>query len=431
MTFAAPGRLRSRAYATFALVALALLALACASQPRRATPAAVELGQAEPPTLLLIGLDGFRWDFLSRGATPTLSRLAAEGVHAQRLIPSFPTKTFPNHYTIVTGLRPAEHGLVANNVFDPKTGERFGLSNRAAVADGKWYGGEPIWVTAERAGLRTAPLFWPGSEAEILGVRPSYALPFDSGWSPEERVDRVLAWLDLPHAERPRFLTLYFETVDSSAHRHGPAPSEDLTRALGIVDGAVKRLLDGLERRGSRSNIDLLIVSDHGMAATSADRLIFLDDYVEPALANVIDWTPVLGLWPRDEHRDSVYEALAGAHPNLAVYRRSEIPERFEFSGHERIPPIVGISDEGWNVTSRARHERCPTCSDGGNHGYDQRLESMGALLIGHGPSFRSAAALEPVENYHLYNVMCSILGLEPAPNSGDPDRVADFLVAR
>lgn len=414
---------------------LAIFAAGCAATPTRGAPetkAATEASASRDlPTLILVSLDGFRWDFLQHDVTPTLSRLAADGVHAERLIPSFPTKTFPNHYTLVTGLRPAEHGLVANNILDPQSGERFGLSDRQAVADGKWYGGEPIWVTAERKDMRTAPMFWPGSQAEILGVRPSYSLPYDGDMSPEDRVDLVLGWLELPPQERPRFLTLYFEDIDDGAHRYGPGPSEELASALGVVDRAIRRLVEGLEQRGLGSSVDLLIVSDHGMSATSESRVIFLDDYVDPEDANVVDWSPILGLWPSDEHVDEIYRALAGAHPQLAVYRRDEIPDRFEFSGHERIPAIVGICDDGWSVTTRKRFNGCPNCFNGGGHGYDQWLDSMGALLIAHGPSFRRQTKIGPIENFHLYNVMCAVLGLEPAKNSGDPARVSEFLNPR
>lgn len=419
--------MRSSQLSRISILVAAILIAGCASAPRPAPELAPDDAVSNQEThLILISLDGFRTDFLDRGATPTLSRLADEGVRAEKLIPSFPTKTFPNHYTIVTGLRPSEHGLVANNIYDPVRGLRFGLSKREAVADGGWYGGEPIWVTAERQGLRTAPMFWPGSEASIGGIRPTHWVPFDDAMAPEARVDRVLGWLDLPAPDRPRFLTLYFETVDDAAHGHGPDPSEGLAKALAIVDSAVARLVEGLGERGLR--VDLLIVSDHGMAATSRERVIYLDDYVEPETANVIDWSPVLGLWPPATEIESVYEALAGAHPNLAVYRREEIPERYQFLGHQRIPPIVGIADDGWSVTSRSFFARCPECFDGGAHGYAQWSASMAALLIGHGPSFRLRTRIGPMENFHLYNAMCAILGLEPAANSGDPRRATELL---
>jgi predicted AlkP superfamily pyrophosphatase or phosphodiesterase len=416
------------------VAALTVLVAGCATVPTSSKPGTEAPPQASDrdlPTLILISLDGFRWDFLRHGATPTLSRLAAQGVHAERLIPSFTTKTFPNHYTVVTGLRPAEHGLVANNVHDPRSGERFGLSNREAVADGKWYGGEPIWVTAERLGIRTAPLFWPGSEAKIRGLRPSISLPYDGGMSPEQRVGLVLGWLEQPPSERPGFLTLYFEDVDDGAHMFGPEPSEGLGAALNIVDHAVERLIQGLELRGLESSVDLLIISDHGMSATSRDRVILLDDYVDPEDANVVDWSPILGLWPSEEKIDAVYRSLAGAHPNLAIYRREDIPQRFAFANHERIPLIVGISDDGWSITTRKHFNSCPRCFDGGSHGYDQWLNSMGGLLIAHGPSFRRQAKIGPIENFHLYNVMCAVLGIEPAKNSGDPMLVRELLRQR
>ncbi len=414
------------------LAGLALFALACSSTPTLPQSGSPEVGaDAEGPILILVSLDGFRWDFLERGETPTLARLAAEGVHARRLIPSFPSKTFPNHYTLVTGLRPAEHGLVANNIWDPATEKLFGLSNRVAVGTGAWYGGEPIWVTAERRGIRTAPLFWPGSEAEILGVRPSYHQPYDGDMTPEARVDLILKWLELPPPERPGFLTLYFEDVDDAAHTFGPEPSAELAGALGVVDRAMARLVEGLERRGLDDRVDLLVVSDHGMASTSPERVILLDDYIDLETANVVDWNPVLGLWPSKENLDRVYEALAGAHSHLTVVRREEIPDRFEFAGHERIPPIVGIADEGWSISSSSDVARCPRCFDGGTHGYDHRLESMGALLVARGPSFRRATKIGPIENFHLYNAMCIVLGLDPAPNSGDPARVWDLVTPR
>ena len=409
-------------------IALAALCLACTSVPPPSTAPLPAPSPTEPesqleiarPTLILIGLDGFRWDFLKHDVTPTLNRLAALGVHAERLIPSFPSKTFPNHYTIATGLRPGEHGLVANNIWNPRTRETFGLGNRAAVGDGTWYGGEPIWVTAEKAGIPSAPLFWPGSEAEILGIRPSLYLTYDDDMPGNDRVDLLLEWLELPADERPGFLTLYFSDVDTAAHRHGPEPSPGLASALSRVDGAVARLVAGLAQRGLSSSVDLMIVSDHGMSSTSRDRVILLDDYIDVDTARVIDWNPVAALWPDDDKIDEIYHLLADAHPHLAVYRGQDLPERYEFTGHERIAPIIGIADDGWSISSRSNLARCPQCFDGGSHGYDHRLESMGALLIAYGPSFHEGIEIGPIENIHLYNVMCAVLGLEPADNSGD-----------
>lgn len=397
-------------------LAVCLLAAGCAS-----TTQGTHSADEAQPTLILIGIDGFRWDFLDRGATPTLSKLAASGVRAERLIPSFPTKTFPNHYTIVTGLRPSEHGLVANNVWDEEIGIKFELGNRDAVTDGRWYGGEPIWVTAEKQGLVTAPMFWPGAEAEIQGIRPAHSIKFEHSMSPEARVDWVLERLDLPASERPRFLTIYFNTVDDAAHRLGPEPSEGLNRALGLVDRTIAYLVAGLKDRGMQATTDLLIVSDHGMSATSSERVILIDQYIDVESANVIDWNPVLALWPDDEHREEILEALEGAHPNLAVYRGDRVPPEYEFADHSRIAPIIGIANDGWTITTTAQFKGCPTCIAGGSHGYDHRASSMGALLIAHGPSFVPGARLPAVSNLDLYPLMARILGVPAAPNSGNP----------
>ena len=265
-----------RAAHLFVLFMFACLA-ACASPERPALSAAT----AEPqPTVILIGIDGFRADYLGRGLTPNLSRLAAEGVTAQGgMTPSFPSVTFPNFFTLATGLHPDRHGLISNSIEDPTLpGRTFRLSDRAQVMDAIWYEGEPIWATAEKAGLRTGTLFWPGSEAPIGGVRPSYWLPFEQSLPTAGRVNMLLGWLTLPPAERPLFLTLYFDLIDTVGHRSGP-DSPELNTALAEVDGAIGRLLEGLRTRGVTA--DLVVVADHGMAAVSAERVVFLDDVVE------------------------------------------------------------------------------------------------------------------------------------------------------
>ncbi len=371
--------------------------------------------------MVLVSLDGCRWDFLDRGVTPNLAALAERGVRAERLIPSFPTKTFPNHYTLVTGLRPAQHGLVANNIWDESIGVKFSLSNREAVADGRWYGGEPVWVTAEREGIATAPLFWPGSEASISGVRPTHSLAYDGSMAPEDRVAWVLERLALPASERPRFLTLYFESIDDVAHRFGPEPSAELAHTLEQVDGYIGRLVEGVNALGLDDSVNILVVSDHGMAANSRDRVIFLDQYLDIERAGIVDWDPILALWPEAEVREETYAALAGAHPHLKVYRRDEIPPGYRFSDNSRIAPIVGIADDGWAISTKARFESCSRCFTGGSHGYDHRLPSMGGIFVAAGPAVRSGVALPPTSNVDLYQVMMRILGLAPAANAGDP----------
>ncbi len=244
---------------------LAGLVTACAGRTREAPP---------PPrwpgtTVLLISIDGFRWDYLDRGLTPNLSRLAREGVRAEALVPVFPTKTFPNHYTIVTGRYPARHGIVGNVLTAPDIGRRLSLFQPETVRDSAFYLAEPIWVTAERQGRRTAPLFWPGSEAPVSGIRPSYALPFDGKMPDTARIGWMLERLELPAEQRPVFFTLYFDLVDNAGHRYGPdAPATD--SAIVRADRLIGRVIQGLDRIG-RGDVNLLVVSDHGMA--SPDRI--------------------------------------------------------------------------------------------------------------------------------------------------------------
>jgi predicted AlkP superfamily pyrophosphatase or phosphodiesterase len=379
------------------------------------------------PTVVLISLDGFRHDYLDRYPVPTLRRLAAEGVRARSLIPAFPTLTFPNHYTLVTGLRPASHGIIANNMYDPVFDASFSLDDREAIADPRWWGGTPVWVTAERAGLRTASFFWPGSEAPIQGMHPTYWKTYDGSIPGPERVEQVLRWLDLPAPERPSFVTLYFDIVDTEGHRHGP-DSPETAAAADSVDRWLGLLVAGLEMRGTLEDIDLIVASDHGMAATSPERAIALDDYLDLSQVRVVNWYPLLMLLPREGQEEALYRRLRGAHPRLQVYRRLEFPEEFQFRGHRRIPPILGIADEGWVITTRERLEREPQRFSGGAHGYDHRLPSMGATFVARGPSFHRGRVVEPFESVHVYSLMTAILGLTPAPNDGSLEAVAHLL---
>ncbi len=413
------GRHQARWPAAALLLTLAATLLACATF--RAAP-------APDHALILVGIDGFRHDFVARAPTPALDRLAAAGVAAERLIPAFPTKTFPNHYTIVTGLYPEHHGIVANNMYDPVFDAFYALGDREAVEDGRWYGGEPIWVTLERQGGTAATFFWPGSEAAIGGRRPTYWKLYDGEVPNEHRVDQALAWLDLPPARRPDFLTLYFSDVDDAAHRNDPDSAPEVGEAVARVDAMLGRLLDGLERRGLLAATDVIVVSDHGMAATSPERAIAIDDFVDLEVAKVVDWNPVLAAWPAADRVEEVYAALAGAHPHLAVYRKSEIPEALHYREHRRIPPILGIADEGWSVTSRGYLAERGERLRGGNHGYDPRLPSMGALFLAAGPSFRRGERVAPFENVHLYELMAHVLGVEAAPNDGDLEAVRHLL---
>lgn len=380
--------------------------------------------------LILVSIDGFRWDYLDRLQPPTLTRLAAQGVRADGLIPQFPSKTFPNHYTIVTGLTLAHHGIISNNIRDKDIPGEFSLSNRSVQSDPRWWGGEPIWNTAERQGRKSAAMFWPGSEVVIGGHRGTYWTPYDDDMPHAERIKRIIDWLKLPESERPSFLTLYFSDVDSAGHSRGP-DSEDVKNAVMRVDASLASLVEGVKQIGLNDRVHYVIVSDHGMAQLSPDRMIVLDDYIDVTTAAVTDWAPVLGLTPKDGDVDRMYAALKDKHPALAIYKSSELPEQYGLRGHPRLPAIIGVAKEGWFITSTREIRRWgepDRHAPGGTHGYDRDLQSMHGLFIADGPRIKSGMRVKEFENIHIYDFMCAVLGLVPSKNDGDPAVTRDML---
>ena len=402
---------------TFA--AALLIGASCA----RATPPRAPATVADQ-RIILISIDGFRADYLDRGVSPNLAALAARGVRARWMTPSFPTKTFPNHYTIVTGLHPEHHGIVANTIRDAELGT-FRMSDSAANSEPRWWGGEPIWATAVKQGRRSAAFFWAGSESGAGGAFATHWMRFDDDFPNAARVDSVLTWAALPAGEAPAVTTLYYSDVDHAGHDFGPgAPQVD--SAIARVDSMVGRLVTGLAARGLLDRTNIIVVSDHGMAATPASQLIVLDDHIALTDVDVVDWTPVGAIVPRPGKEAEVYAKLKAASPHLQVYRKSEVPERFHFRDHPRITPLVLIADEGWSITSRARVAGWRRAS--GSHGWDNTAPSMRALFVAAGPSFRTGAVVEPFQNIHVYSLMAKILGLTPAPNDGTIDSVRALL---
>ena len=386
------------------------------------------------PTVILISLDGFRGDYLEKYEPPNLRSLAREGVQAKWMIPAFPSKTFPNHYTIATGLYPQNNGIVENNVFDKGFNAMLTMSKREEVQNGRWWLGEPIWITAEKQGQKSAPYFWPGSEAEIAGTRPTYWKPYDGTVPNDARVDTILSWLDLPLNERPTFLSLYFSDVDSAGHDFSPEAIETRNAVL-KVDKGLGRLIDGLKARGIFTEVNLIIVSDHGMAPQDPNNVIVLDELFDTNLAERIIWTSeIVSIFPKDGKEGAIYQALKAKMPPQAnVYRKEEMPARYHYSNSPRIAPLLVLPAEGWTLTTRSKFDdtKAKGRQNGlrGGHGYDNELPSMRAIFIAHGSAFKKGNIIEPFENIHVYNLMTRILGLTPAPNDGD-DRVIKAALA-
>ena len=397
-----------------ALLCLLLLA-SCASMVPATSPR---------PVVLLVSVDGLRADVVGSGRMPALDALARDGVRAEWMNPSYPTLTFPNHYTLVTGLRPDHHGIVHNSMRDAALG-KFSLGRREAVGDARWWnGGEPAWVTLQNHGGRAATMFWPGSEAPIHGQHPSEWRPFDGAVTPAQRVDQVLAWLDQPAATRPGFVTLYFDQVDHEAHDFGPAAAE--TRAaMALVDAALARLLDGLSQRDLRDAVNVIVVSDHGMAASGSRE--YFDDYLQvhglglDAIDVVMDGQ-VAGVVPRGNVA-KVEAALLGRHSHAECWRPDGMPARWHYGTHPRVPPIVCQADTGWWIGTRERAR-----VSAGSHGYAPEDPSMRAVFVADGPAFRDGAVLPPFDNVDVYPLLMHLLGVPAQASDGDAETLQPAL---
>lgn len=425
------------------LLLISLLAnLASAEKSKK-----VALSPADAP-VILIGIDGVRWDTLRRVDLPVLARIAANGTQAEGLIPQFPSFSYVNFYTIVTGLYPENHGIVHNAIYDPLLREAFkhginqsalfdptkkDLAGGSSFRDPRWWGGEPIWVTAEKNGVKTATFFWVGSEAKIKGVQPAYVVPFDPRIPHDERIQQVIEWLALPPAERPQLITLYFDEVDLATHIFGVG-SEQEQAALRRIDDTLGLLLEALAAQGVRESTNLVIVSDHGFLNLEPDHMIDLDELMPAGSAEVLEFSvypasPVASFLPRALGVDELHALLKGAHPHLKVYRREEIPERFHNRENHRVPPLLGLADPGWVVASMELFKkRGDSRLLVGVHGYDPAVRDMHGIFLGQGPAFPAGKRVPAFENVHIYEMLARLLGIQPAENDGDPEVVAQVL---
>lgn len=382
------------------------------------------------PTVILISLDGFRYDYLDRYKPRVLNELARTGVRAKWMIPSFPTKTFPNHYTIVTGLYPEHHGIVENNIYD--YGVVFTMNKREEVRNPRWWWGEPIWNTAEKQGQIAASYFWPGTETMIGGDAPTFWRGYNGRVPPEMRVDKTLDKFDLPAAKRPTMVTLYFSDTDDTGHEFSPE-AEETGYAVQNVDRYIERLMKGLKKRKIDNKVNVIIVADHGMAPVTPRNAVFLDDRFDfDALTDKILWTnEIVQIFPLPGAEDKIMKSLEGIQ-HTTCWRKKDIPERLHYNEGKRIAPIICSSEEGWMTTSHKRYDEWYKDENidqvRGAHGYDNRYQSMQATFIAHGPAFKKGYLAEPFENIQVYNLMCKILGLTPAKNDGDLEKVKGML---
>ncbi|KAI8978115.1 alkaline-phosphatase-like protein [Pilobolus umbonatus] len=375
------------------------------------------------PTVIYISLDGFRSDYLGRNVTPCLSRLKSKGIQVDFMKPSFPSITFPNHWTLVTGLYPESHGIVANEFHDPDIHQNFIHKQVSISSQPHWWKGEPIWKTSKRQGKKSAVIMWPG--ANVHGMEPNYFIPYSREASALDKMDSVLKWLDLPRHLRPQLISVYVPQIDQKGHGGGPNGGQ-LNSVLSQIDNAVAYLDYGLKQRHLDAHVHLVIVSDHGMAATDPSRFIFYDSILSPSSIEALlprEAWPLFGLRtkPNATHLlDQIYQELTADPRHYTVYRREEMPNRFHYNQTNRIAPILMIPDPGYVIVSQSMKDPIdhqPYKVPKGVHGYDNESEDMRALFIANGPSIEDTK-LDPFYNTEVYEFLSLLLELVPAPNN-------------
>ncbi len=371
-----------------------------------AAPVAAQ--ETRKPVTILISIDGFRADYRERGITPTLSKLAAEGAHGA-LRPSFPTKTFPNHYAIVTGKRPDTNGITGNNMIDPRRpAVKFSLGDPKQSLDPFWWDeAEPAWVTANKAGVRTATMFWPGSEVAIHEIRPPDWLRYDENVGYAQRVNTILDWMRRPADIRPAFVTLYFEAVDSAGHEFGP-DSAEVNAAIAEVDARIGDLVAGLAAMGQPAQ--LLVVADHGMRAIDESRVIQLADLIDLPSIIAVETGPYAAIEPAAGTDNRVYDALLKPHDHMTCNRREELPERLHYGKNPRVAAIICIAEPGWSIL--AGPPQWPV--KGGAHGYDNQDPQMLALFVASGTPLKGDVGI--VDNIEVYPLLMRLIGVAPIP---------------
>ena len=378
------------------------------------------------PYVILVSFDAFRWDYMSRGISPNLEKIKQEGVSALSLRSAFPSVTFPNHLSIITGMYPEHHGIITNNFHDPYANSNYRMSDTNAVRNGKWYLGEAFWETAERQGIISASYFWPGSEIQIPYRRPSYVEKFVWDRPYDQRVQGVIDWLKLPADKRPHFMTVYFQDTDHFGHLDGPN-SPELNEAIKRLDGIAGLLVQKLDEINMKDSVNLIFVSDHGMTEISKDRAINVEEITGSGKCKFYEDGPMMMVDAAKENIKPVYEILKAKENHYKVYLREEMPEYFHFNDNPLITPIILVADLGWSLGTNRNIDRL--FKNKGNHGYDNNQLDMQGFFVAEGPAFKKNYRTGTLWNIDIYPLLCKIFNILPRTNiDGKAERI-EFLL--
>lgn len=382
------------------------------------------------PYVILISLDGFRWDYVEKYQPPHISNFIENGVKAESLIPSFPSKTFPNHYTIATGMYPDKHGLIGNSFYSYKKDLTYKIRNREMVEDGTFYGGTPIWIQADNANMVSASYFFVGSEANIQGKHPTYYHKYDGSIKNEDRVAQALDWLALPKKERPHIITMYFSDMDDVGHKFGPNNDEELKKVLFALDKNLGDLFKGIKETGLPVNI--IIVSDHGMSMVPTNNYLSIEDIKNEGLYTTINNGAIVNIHPKKGiSKETILLYLKPKENHFKVYKTENTPG-FEYSPeNEDWGAIQVLPDFGYyfSSTKGIEFKKKATNTEFGVHGYDPNIKDMHGIFYGNGPAFKEGYISESIKNIHIYPLMCEILDFEiPKDIDGNLNEIKSVL---
>lgn len=380
------------------------------------------------PYVLLVSFDGFRWDYLNRDITPNLDAVIESGVKASSLRPTFPSKTFPNHLSIVTGMYPENHGIIFNRFEEITTGEIYQLSDTAAVRNPHWYKGEAFWTTAGKNDILTASFFWPGSELHDKNRRPTYFKQYEHNLPYRERIDGVIDWLQLPQSKRPHFITLYFHDTDSFGHEFGPNSAE-INQSIQRIDTLVGYLNNELSKIGMKDSVNIIFVSDHGMTEISTTRTINIDAFLEGLNYKLGGSKPLAMIEPNTDDYDSVYARLERNQHHFKLYKKENMPSYYHFNKNDNIFSLLLVADLGWSIVNSELLLSMSKYTGKGNHGYDNNEIDLHGIFAAVGPNFKNGYRTGTIWNIDIYPLLCKIFTIPPNPNiDGNLERI-EFLL--
>jgi len=390
--------------------------------------ASIFISAQSKPYVLLVSFDGFRWDYLNRNITPNLDVEIQNGVRASSLRPVFPSKTFPNHLSIITGMYAEHHGIIFNKFEDIETKETYRLGDTSVVRNPDWYKGEAFWTTAEKNDITTASFFWPGSEVNDCSKRPTYYKKYEHNLPYRKRIDGVVNWLQLPYEKRPHFITLYFHDTDSFGHEFGPN-SPEITQSIKRLDTLVGYLNAQLSEIGMKDSLNIIFVSDHGMTEIDTSRTINVENILSNLDYKLGGASTLAMIEPSKDDYDSIYARLNKNQNHFKLYSKEKMPTYFHFSNNENIYSILLVAELGWSIVNDKQFAQMSEHSNKGDHGFDNNNIAMHGIFIAEGPQFKNGYTTGTIWNIDIYPLLCKIFNIAPNPNvDGSLERI-EFLL--